>query len=47
MKTSPYLEEFLAEFRAIVPFNEKDRVMYKDIDAAVEFLKQGEFIRQK
>ena len=47
MKTSPYLEEFLAEFRSVVPFNEKDRVMYKDIDSAVEFLKHGEFARTK
>ena len=47
MKTSPYLEEFLAEFRSIVPFNEKDRVMYKDIDSAVEFLRHGEFVRRK
>ena len=42
-KTSPYLENFLAEFRSIVPFNDKDRVMYQDIEHAVEFLKQGEF----
>ena len=47
MKTSPYLEEFLAEFRSIVPFNEKDRVMYKDIGSAVEFLRHGEFVRRK
>ena len=42
-KTSAYLENFLAEFRTIVPFNSQDRVMYQDIEAAVEFLKQGEF----
>ena len=42
-KTSEYLENFLAEFRTIVPFNSQDRVMYQDIEAAVEFLKQGEF----
>ena len=47
MKTSPYLEEFLAEFRSVVPFNDKDRVMYKDIDTATEFLRQGEFVRRK
>ena len=47
MKTSPYLEEFLAEFRSVVPFNDKDRVMYKDIDIATEFLRQGEFVRRK
>lgn len=42
-KTSPYLEEFLKEFRTIVPFNQEDRVMYKDIDAATAFLEEGEF----
>lgn len=42
-KTSPYLEEFLKEFRTIVPFNQEDRVMYKDIDAATAFLQEGEF----
>ena len=42
-KTSPYLEEFLKEFRTIVPFNQEDRVMYEDIDAATAFLQEGEF----
>lgn len=38
-KTSPYLELFLERFRSVVPFNHSDRVMYKDIHAATEFLK--------
>ncbi|MDL2231357.1 histidine ammonia-lyase [Porphyromonadaceae bacterium OttesenSCG-928-L07] len=42
-KTSPYLEEFLKEFRGVVTFNDVDRVMYKDIDAATDFLKYGDF----
>lgn len=42
-KTSPYLEEFLKEFRTAVPFNTTDRVMYKDIDAATDFLRLGDF----
>ncbi len=42
-KTSPYLENFIAEFRKTVPFNKEDRVMYKDINAATEFLKEGDF----
>ncbi len=42
-KTSPYLEEFLKEFRSVVPFNDKDRVMYQDIDKATEFLRAGDF----
>lgn len=43
IKTSPYLEDFLKEFRSVVPFNQTDRVMYKDIDAATEFLRCGDF----
>ena len=43
VKTSPYLEEFLKEFRKVVPFNSQDRVMYKDIEAATDFLRYGEF----
>ena len=42
-KTSPYLENFLKEFRSVVPFNSIDRVMYKDIDAATDFLRYGDF----
>lgn len=42
-KTSPYLEEFLSEFRTAVAFNDQDRVMYKDINAATDFLKYGDF----
>ncbi|MCT4687526.1 histidine ammonia-lyase [Vallitalea sp.] len=44
-KSSSFIEEFLGQFRETVSFNEFDRVMYKDIDAAVEFLKQGEFVK--
>lgn len=43
LKTSPYLENFLSDFRTAVTFNTEDRVMYKDIEHAVEFLQQGEF----
>lgn len=43
VKTSPYLEEFLQEFRTVVPFNTTDRVMYQDIDAATHFLEYGDF----
>ena len=43
VKTSPYLESFLKEFRSVVSFNQEDRVMYMDIDAATEFLKAGDF----
>lgn len=43
VKTSPYLEEFLAEFRAVVPFSKEDRVMYKDMEDAIRFLQYGTF----
>ena len=42
-KTSPWLEDFLQEFRTVVTFNDQDRVMYKDNDAATDFLKYGDF----
>jgi len=42
-KSSPFLEAFLEEFRTAVTFNDKDRVMYKDIDAAIAFLSAGKF----
>lgn len=42
-KTSDYLEEFLAAFRQEVPFISNDRVLYEDIERAVEFLRAGSF----
>ncbi len=42
-KSSPFLESFLEEFRTAVSFNDKDRVMYKDIEAAIDFLAAGKF----
>ncbi|MFO7863664.1 MAG: histidine ammonia-lyase [Salinivirgaceae bacterium] len=42
-KTSPYLEEFLGAFREEVPFVKNDRVLYKDIENAVMFLRYGQF----
>ena len=39
LKTSPYLEEFLSNFREKVSFIENDRVLHEDIDVAVNFLK--------
>ncbi|MDR1414547.1 MAG: histidine ammonia-lyase [Odoribacteraceae bacterium] len=42
LQTSPRLEEFLSRFRTVVPFNSEDRVMYRDIDHAVEFLANDE-----
>jgi len=42
-KTSPYLEEFLGEYRKFVPFIEEDVVMYKQMEKTMDFLKSGEF----
>jgi len=38
-RTSPYLENFLAEYREQVSFVNDDKVMYRDIDASVTFLR--------
>lgn len=37
-RTSPYLENFLQEYRERVSFVEDDKVMYRDIDLSVKFL---------
>jgi histidine ammonia-lyase len=38
-RTSPYLEDFLKGFRERVDFVKDDKVMYTDMDAAVEYLR--------
>jgi len=45
-KSSPYIEEFIASYRSIVGFIEQDRIMYKEMDKTVEFLRQGKFQRE-
>jgi histidine ammonia-lyase len=51
-KTSPYLENFLAQYRKKVAFIDDDKIMYKDIQASIDFLKEhdlelpGEDVRQ-
>lgn len=45
-KSSPYLEEFIASYRSIVGFIEQDRIMYKEMDKTVEFLRLGKFQRE-
>lgn len=39
-RTSPILEEVLAAFRQVVPFNDKDRVLHYDMQKAVQFVQQ-------
>lgn len=45
-KTSPYLEDFLASFRQVVPFVKEDIIMYKAIEKAVAFIREGDFIHE-
>lgn len=40
LKTSPVLEEFLAEYRKVVGFVEMDDVMYNHINSTVKFLRK-------
>lgn len=42
-KTSPYLIEFIEQFRQVVPFVEEDKVMYKEMKEAVNFIRNGRF----
>jgi histidine ammonia-lyase len=39
-KSSPYLESFVKAYREKVAFVEEDQIMYKDIQASVEFLQE-------
>jgi histidine ammonia-lyase len=43
LRPSRYVEDFVGSFRLSVPFIEEDKVMYKEIDAAVKFLQGGKF----
>jgi len=39
-KTSPVLEQFLAEFRQVVKFVDSDRMLYTDIENAIGFIRK-------
>ncbi len=39
-RTSPYLENFLQEYRKRVSFVDEDKVMYRDIELSVKFLRE-------
>ncbi len=41
-RTSPYLEKLLSDYRKYVSFVEDDKVMFRDIDASVQFLREIE-----
>ena len=40
MKSSPFIEKFVEDYRKVVPFIEKDIVMHKEIEKSVAFLNQ-------
>jgi len=44
LKTSPYLEDFLREYRKHVEFVREDRLMYEGINETIAFLEQGKFV---
>ncbi len=43
MKSSPYLEDFLKAFRAVVPVVQEDKIMYLEIEKSILFLQEGRF----
>lgn len=42
-KTSPYLEDFVAQYRERVDFIQNDKIMYNDMKATVDFLREIQF----
>jgi histidine ammonia-lyase len=42
LRTSPYLEDLMNNFRTVVPFIEDDRMFYEDLRKAEQFLKNWE-----
>jgi histidine ammonia-lyase len=44
LQTSPYLEDFLAQYRTRVAFVKEDTLMYEGINETVNFLENGRFI---
>ncbi|MFL9483207.1 histidine ammonia-lyase [Chitinophagaceae bacterium LWZ2-11] len=43
LKSSPIIERLYAEFRAIVPFNEVDRILHDDMVKAIDFVRNFKF----
>jgi histidine ammonia-lyase len=39
LKSSPLIEQVKADYRKIVPFYEKDRILYNDIQVTVDFMR--------
>ncbi len=43
MKTSQFLENFIAEYRKVVPFITEDKIMYKEIEETINFVREQKF----
>ncbi len=43
MQPSPFISDFISQFRLSVPFIDEDKVMYVEIENAVKFLQKGKF----
>ena len=44
LQTSPYLEDFVAQYRTKVEFVREDTLMYEGINRTIDFLEKGRFI---
>lgn len=44
MQTSPYLEDFVAQYRTRVEFVQEDTLMYEGINNTIGFLEKGRFV---
>lgn len=44
LKTSDYLEKFIEDYRKFVPFIENDKIMYKEIEATINFIREEKFM---
>ena len=46
VKTSPYLEDFMARYRNVVSFLDNDKFMYREIDASIKFMQDRGNLRE-
>jgi histidine ammonia-lyase len=46
LKTSPYLENFISDYRMVVPFISEDRALYIDIENSIQFLRTTNVIKE-
>jgi hypothetical protein len=43
LRPTPYIDDFVGQFRLSVEFINNDKVMYKEFELAVKFLQKGKF----